>query len=113
MIRSFRMLVPLLALTAVPAMGCYADADPPVVASRGGRLRGRAPPAPPAVEVDVVPPPPGPEFYWVGGYHRWDGRRYVWIRGRYLRRPHAAARWEGAHWEGRGRSHVWIEGRWR
>jgi hypothetical protein len=72
-----------------------------------------APPPPPA-EVEVQPAPPGPDYIWIGGYHRWNGRAYVWVRGHYDRRPHAAARWEPAHWEHRGaRAHVWVEGRWR
>jgi hypothetical protein len=70
------------------------------------------PPPPPPPEQEVVPPPPGPEFVWVAGVHRWDGRRYVWERGRYERRPHPRARWVGAHWERRARGHAWIAGHW-
>ena len=51
------------------------------------------PPPPPPPEQEVVPASPGPEYVWIGGYHRWDGHRYVWVRGRYDRRPHANARW--------------------
>jgi WXXGXW repeat (2 copies) len=99
--------------TALSTTGCYvraASVPPPyeedvVVESE--------PPPPPPAEVEVVPASPGVEYVWVGGYHRWDGRRYVWVRGRYERRPHMHARWEAAHWEGRGRGHVWVEGRWR
>jgi hypothetical protein len=70
------------------------------------------PPAPPPVE-EAPPPAPGPEFFWVAGFHRWDGHAYVWVRGHYEKRPHAAARWEAAHWDVRGHAHVWVEGRWR
>ena len=69
--------------------------------------------APPAPIVEVHDHPPHPGWVWNDGYHRWDGHRYVWVRGHYDRRPHARARWEGAHWEARGRGHVWVEGRWR
>lgn len=69
-------------------------------------------PPPPAVQVEVQPAAPGPEFYWVGGYHRWVGGRYVWVGGRYERRPHARAVWRPARWERRGRRQVWIEGGW-
>jgi hypothetical protein len=72
-----------------------------------------APPPPPPVEVEVVPAAPGPEYFWIGGYHRWEGHRYVWVRGHYERRPHPRAHWEPAHWEAHARGHVWIEGRWR
>ncbi len=71
------------------------------------------PPPPPAPVVEAPPPSPGPEYVWIGGYHRWDGHGYVWVHGRYDRRPHPAANWEPAHWENRGRSHVYVEGRWR
>jgi hypothetical protein len=69
------------------------------------------PPAPPP-QQEAMPPSPGVEYVWVGGYHRWDGHAYIWVHGRYERRPHPAAHWNPAHWEVRGRSHVWIEGRW-
>jgi hypothetical protein len=101
-------------LSAVASSGCYVEArtaPPPPVE---GEVVVESPPPPPPPEAEPPPPPsPGVEFVWVGGYHRWDGRRYVWERGRYERRPHAAARWEAAHWEARGRGHVWVTGRWR
>jgi hypothetical protein len=70
------------------------------------------PPPPPAAEHEVVPASPGAEFFWVPGYHRWDGHHYVWVRGRYERRPHQNARWKTAHWEPRAHGHVWVEGNW-
>jgi hypothetical protein len=61
-----------------------------------------------------MPPSPGADFVWVGGYHRFDGatHRYVWVGGRYERRPHPGAQWKAAHWEPRGHQHVWVEGNW-
>jgi hypothetical protein len=111
--RILRFLTISAAFAALPmTTGCYVEArsvPPPeeevVVESD--------PPPPPPPEVEVIPASPGVEFYWVAGYHRWEGRRYVWVPGRYVRRPHAHARWEVAHWEARGRAHVWVEGRWR
>lgn len=91
--------------------GCYAEAVPgPAVE---GEVTVTAPPPPPPPEVEVVAASPGPEYYWVAGYHRWWGGRYVWVRGHYERRPYATARWYPAHWERTARGHVWIEGRWR
>jgi hypothetical protein len=97
---------------ALLSTGCYADAEagPPVVE---GEVVAEAPPPPPPAQVEVVPAAPGPDYYWVGGYHRWYGGRYVWVRGRYWHRPYNTARWEHAHWEARPRGHVWVEGRWR
>ena len=71
-----------------------------------------SPPPPPPVQVEVVPAPPSPEHFWIAGYHRWDGRAYVWVPGRYDRRPHAGAVWRPARWEARGRGRVWVEARW-
>jgi hypothetical protein len=74
-------------------------------------IQGAPPPAPP-VQTEVIAASPGPDFFWVGGYHRWNGHEYVWVGGRYERRPHANAQWKVAHWEPRGATHVWIEGNW-
>lgn len=45
--------------------------------------RGPYPPPPPRVEYrPVLPPYPA---VWVPGHWRWNGYRYVWIRGHYRR----------------------------
>jgi hypothetical protein len=110
--RILQLLTLSTILAALPSTGCYVETR--AVPEGEYVVESDAPmPPPPPAEVEVVPASPGVEYVWVGGYHRWDGRRYVWIRGRYYRRPHAAARWEAAHWEARGRGHIWVEGRWR
>jgi hypothetical protein len=104
-----------LAFLLLPC-SCYVEAHsvpPPPPPPEGGEVVYEAePPPPPPAEVDVVPASPGPEFIWIAGYHHWDGRRYVWVRGRYERRPHPRARWVAPHWVVRGRAHVWVAGRW-
>jgi hypothetical protein len=102
-----------LVALAVPAMGCYAEATVPAPAVSGEVVVEGEPPPPPPVQVEVAPPPPAPDYYWVVGYHRWYGGRYVWVPGRYERRPHPAAVWAPAHWEMHPRGRIWIEGRWR
>ncbi len=74
-------------------------------------VQGEAP-APPPPQAETVPPSPGVEYLWVGGYHRWDGHAYVWVGGRYEHRPHPGAEWHAAHWEPRGSGHAWVEGNW-
>src|SRR5580698_1451559 len=68
-------------------------------AQAGGQVevvvQGAPPPLPPP-QIEVQPAPPGVEFVWVGGYHRWDGHSYVWVHGRYEHRPHASAQWRAA-----------------
>ena len=70
---------------------------------------------PPPRPVERVPPPP-PEhrdFVWVAGYHRWDGREYVWVPGAYQHPPHANAVWVPGEWRGERGGHVWHEGYWK
>jgi hypothetical protein len=68
-------------------------------------------PPPPIVEARVVAP--GPGYMWVAGYHRWDGRAYVWVPGTWSRPPRARAAWVPAHWERERRGWYFVEGHWR
>jgi hypothetical protein len=68
-----------------------------------------APPAPP-VEVKVVAP--GKGYFWVGGYHRWTGKAYVWVPGRWALPPHPGAAWVPGHWKNTPHGWVWKSGRW-
>ncbi len=70
---------------------------------------------PPAPMAEVVPAPPGPPEAWVWqpGHWRWDGREYVWQRGRYVERPRRAAEWVPPHWQERGGGWVYVAGHWR
>ena len=70
---------------------------------------------PPPRRVEVVPVRPvgHPDWVWQPGFHRWDGRAYVWVPGHYVAPPRPRAVWVPGRWERRGRGYVWIEGRWR
>lgn len=35
----------------------------------------------PAPLVETVPAAPAPGYHWVKGHYRWDGYRWVWVRG--------------------------------
>lgn len=39
----------------------------------------------PVEVVEVVPGRPGPQYYWVKGHHIFEGGRWVWHRGVWLR----------------------------
>ncbi|HYY27032.1 MAG TPA: hypothetical protein VE860_03760 [Chthoniobacterales bacterium] len=69
--------------------------------------------APPNPIIETVPPPPGRSYVWDPGHWRWNGYRYVWIRGHYVRRPHYGGAWVPGHWVSRPGGWVWIEGHWR
>ena len=77
--------------------------------------QGYAMPAPPPPPNEVMPPPPGPPAFmvWQPGFWRWNGRRYIWIRGHYARAPYVGAVWLPGHWVMRPRGWVWIRGHWR
>ena len=63
------------------------------------------------VEVRRVPPTPG--YVWVTGYHRWDGRAYVWVPGVWVAPPRPRAVWVAGHWSHDRHGYYWIDGRWR
>jgi hypothetical protein len=56
-------------------------------------------PPPPRV-VAVVPPTPGPDFFWVEGYWYPVGRHYKWHGGYWTRPPYAGARWVAPRHDG-------------
>ena len=69
--------------------------------------------APPAPIVEVHEHPPHPGWAWHDGYHRWDGHRYVWVKGYWVHPPHPGAVWVGHHYEQRNGGWVLVEGHWR
>jgi hypothetical protein len=69
--------------------------------------------APPAPIVEVRPVAPSPRHVWIDGYHRWDGRRYVWTPGRWAMPPRRGGVWVPGHWDRRPGGYIWIGGRWR
>jgi hypothetical protein len=68
---------------------------------------------PPAPIVETRGPAPGPNFEWIAGYHRWDGAHYVWVPGRWDRRPHPGAHWVAHRWVHRNGGYVLVEGHWK
>lgn len=68
---------------------------------------------PPVYRTEVVGVAPGPGFVWIRGYHRWDGGAYVWVPGRWERRPQARAVWVEGSWRHNRRGWYWVEGHWR
>ncbi|MBZ5619700.1 MAG: hypothetical protein LAQ69_13400 [Acidobacteriia bacterium] len=56
---------------------------------------------------------PGPGYVWVGGYHRWDGRTYEWVPGRWELPPRRHAHWVAHRYVRRGGGWEFVEGHWR
>lgn len=70
---------------------------------------GTAPPRP-IVEVRHAPPHPG--YVWRSGYYHWNGHRYVWQRGRWVRPPYRRALWRDGRWTHERRGWYWVPGHW-
>lgn len=68
---------------------------------------------PPALRVEHRPERPGPNYVWVGGYHRWEGNAYVWEPGRWEVPPHQHAVWVAPRWDHRHDGYVFVRGYWR
>ena len=74
-------------------------------------------------EVVRMPPPhalvehraarPSGRHVWIAGYHRWDGRAYVWVPGRWELPPRAHAVWVAPRWQHRHGGYIFVEGYWR
>ena len=71
-------------------------------------LRIGTPPPPPRV---IVAPRPRPGYVWAPGYWNWNGRRHVWVDGRYYRnRPHM--HYVGPEWRPDGGAYGFRRGGW-
>jgi hypothetical protein len=67
---------------------------------------------PPDPVVEVVTVSPGAGYCWIPGHHRWDGRSYLWIAGRWQLAPRGRTAWVTGRWESSPRGWFWMEGRW-
>jgi hypothetical protein len=73
----------------------------------------RVPPPPPPRNAGVIGRPPHPGFVWTPGFQRWNGRRYQWVPGRWVRPPRRGAVWVEPAWNRRGNGWVFSNGFWR
>lgn len=68
---------------------------------------------PPPPVVEHYGPPPRPGYVWRGGYHRWNGRSYVWVPGGYVLPPRPHAVWVPRRYYRRGPRWHYRRGYWR
>ena len=71
------------------------------------------PPAPPPPPREVVMVQPAPAMVWINGYWAFDGYRYQWMPGRWVRPPHHHRVYVAPRWVPRGSSYVYVQGYWR
>src|SRR5262245_37593952 len=68
---------------------------------------------PPAPIVETRSGAPGPHHVWIAGYHRWDGRAYVWVPGRWELPPAHYHAWVPGHWvHHQKHGWYWADGHW-
>jgi hypothetical protein len=104
--------LPAAALTpAQPVASPEAAAAPPAPAAPPAAPPGEPPIAaapyePPPPPVEVIPPSPGPDYYWSDGYWYWGPTGWVWIGGRWA--IGFGPGWVGPrHWHGWGYGRHW------
>jgi hypothetical protein len=68
--------------------------------------------APPPIIVEHPGPRPHPGWVWVGGHHRWDGHRYIWVGGSWANPPRPGVAWVPGHWQRDPGGWFWVEGHW-
>ena len=67
---------------------------------------------PPPLQIESVPPAPGPNYFWISGHWRWDANQYAWLPGRWeVSRP--GWYWVPAHWVHDGPNWRYIAGSWQ
>lgn len=69
-----------------------------------------APAPPPPPKAEVKPDAPNPRAAWISGHWSWDGHKYVWKSGYWVKTPRG--RWVGGHWKKTPHGHVWVGGYW-
>ena len=110
-IRHLSRAAAAFALTAALGMSAGCATYGGYYGSRHARVYVAVAPPPPVYEARVVAP--GPGYVWVPGYYAWNGRGYVWSRGRWERPPHARAEWVPPRWQHDRRGYYVVEGHWR
>jgi hypothetical protein len=102
---------PKMPLVCVLALaGCGPSHDVPVASSGMSTVVYEEPPPPIA---EVAPPLVDVTYVWEPGYWDWDGHRYHWVHGHYVKRPFDGARWVPAHWASVRPGWMFVPGHWR
>ena len=66
---------------------------------------------PPAPLSEVIPPPPYPDAYWIGGHWKWEGNRYVWNNGHWEQSRQNQV-FQHPYWSNNGVEWTYHPGRW-
>ena len=85
----------LILSTAVALSAC--TVTPARVSVSGPYVGIWAPHPPPPPRVEVMPSPPGHDYFWAPGYWHWESNQHRWIDG---------------HWEPRREHEHWVPHQW-
>jgi WXXGXW repeat (2 copies) len=66
---------------------------------------------PPPDRVEVIPPAPSSNDFWIKGYWIWEDDRQVWVPGHWEAKR-AGWHWVPAHWGMPGEQWEFIAGHW-
>jgi hypothetical protein len=69
--------------------------------------------APPRTIVEGRTIAPTLRHVWVPGYYRWNGRTYLWQRGRWAIPPRGDTEWVASKWRHGNDGWLFVEGHWR
>ncbi len=76
-----------------------------------------APAAPPAPQVETIPPAPivsGQVEYWQAGHWTWTSGGWMWTAGHYVIPPQTTATWVPGQWVTQpSGGYVWVDGHWQ
>ena len=113
----------IFAAVAITLIGCGGERVVVVPSPAAAVVPATVTPAAPVVAtVPATPPPPedivagvspGADYLWVKGYYNWDGSRYEWVPGSWVRTPRESTVWVPAHWQPSSGGYVWVPGSWR
>jgi hypothetical protein len=67
-------------------------------ADRSAGLTQTAPETPPALRVELQPPPPFAGAVWIAGWWTWDARIWLWVPGAWRLPPPGTLRWHAPRW---------------
>ena len=86
--------------------GVVAGGGGTVVVNGGGDVVAVAPPP---LQAEVIVAPPGPGYFWIGGYWNWLGGRHAWVGGRW-ESQRSGYQWAPHQWRREGTAGAWRRG---
>jgi hypothetical protein len=69
--------------------------------------------APPAPLYDERGRAPSKDSVWIPGYHKWNGTVYVWVPGRWDKKPNRHSTYVAGRWRHQKDGYVFEEGHWK